>query len=58
MACSNDCKTVGEAKVGTTFIVGCAPCPVPPTFSSTARRGGGGGKPKSFTSKFERAGLR
>ena len=52
MACNPDCKPIGEAKIGTSFIVGCTPCPI---FPANARRLGTG--VKLLKKKFQKIGI-
>lgn len=37
MACSRNCKAIGEASIGVYFIVGCQPCDKFPEYATYAK---------------------
>ena len=53
MACSKACKGIGSAVIGSTFVVGCIPCP---KFPSDARKVNN--KVQLYRKKFQKQGTR
>ena len=53
--CNKNCKPIGQAQIGISFIVGCIPCP---RFPEDARMSCSPGKVALYKKKFQRLGIR
>ena len=57
MPCTQNCKKINSAVIGTSFIIGCTPCPPNPcTFSDTARKGDS--TVKLYKYRFRKVGIK
>jgi len=54
--CNPNCKVLGQAVIGNSFIIGCVQCPTS-TFSVGARKCGGIGEVKLYKKKFQKIGI-